>query len=728
MKDYLRWSLRQFYLIYFWPSRYRREIESEGQTTSGLGLKDRARYMVRILPWLALINIFTYLAIGFICTRFGIAFRWNEPWSWIGMAFGVAGGVACGVLGNVFVGVVFGMVFSVAGGMLFGLAFGVVYGLALGAALSTGYFAMGGAKGGLALGVMFGVVGGAVNGVAGGVAGCVAFWLSYFRLPSYPLNSAVSLVAYWYAMRRTHAAKRAWRLCPVTWNEVIWPPLPFAARLLTMLTLQDREEGFQQIAFVAAERSLQKQIATHASAEIALYDLRATSISRLAEVSQKLDWTTDAPVEFPDVLVAAFSRFERTSRQAEQYRTLHGNHHRREALKQALAELEGLQKSLIAARSELAPRLLRIANEWRALLEAEQKTFIAKSSAASEIANPFVFGNPVAQTEHNVFTGRRDIVRQIEASVLGALQTPTMLLHGPRRMGKTSILNQLGRQLGPDFAPAIVDCQNPAVTESTARLLSYLSQQLVKGLRQRRILIEPLAAKALTREPFSVFDEWLESMEMAMPERMRALLCLDEYEGLQATMDAGWGSAVLDALRHTLQHRPRLILMFTGAHTFQDLGPAWTDRFISARRVRVSFLTREEVFPLLTKPIPSFDMTYAPGALDALIAATNGQPFLTQATAFELVQLLNEKQHKEATIEDVEESIARALVSGGEYFASVWNDAGRDGQAILSGIAGGETAPDVPVARAWLREHDVLNDDGHFAVEMMRRWVNMNAS
>jgi hypothetical protein len=290
-------------------------------------------------------------------------------------------------------------------------------------------------------------------------------------------------------------------------------------------------------------------------------------------------------------------------------------------------------------------------------------------------------------------------------------------------MGKTSLLNQLPRLLGPDCAPAVVDCQNPAVLGSPATLLRYLSRGIADGLRRRRVPREPLTAAMLEREPFAAFDEWLDGVERAMPERMRVLLCLDEYERLQATLDAGWGAAFLDALRHTLQHRPRVALMFTGSHTFAELGPAWTDRFISARRVRIGRLTRDEVVPLLTRPIPEFDMTYAPGALEALIDATGGQPFLTQAVAFELVQLLNEQQRKEATPGDIEGAIARALSSGGEYFANVWSDAGAAGQAILRAAARGKTPPEDHAARAWLREHDVLSEAGTFVVPMVERWV-----
>jgi hypothetical protein len=137
----------------------------------------------------------------------------------------------------------------------------------------------------------------------------------------------------------------------------------------------------------------------------------------------------------------------------------------------------------------------------------------------------------------------------------------------------------------------------------------------------------------------------------------------------------------------------------------------------------VSFLTRDELLPLLTKPIPEFDMTYAPGALDVILATTNGQPFLTQAVAFELVQYLNEQERKEASPADVEEAIARAIVSGGEYFANVWSDAKEAGQAILRAIVRDAPPPDSSATRKWLREHDVLNDAGEFAVPMMWRWV-----
>lgn len=131
------------------------------------------------------------------------------------------------------------------------------------------------------------------------------------------------------------------------------------------------------------------------------------------------------------------------------------------------------------------------------------------------------------------------------------------------------------------WCPCRCRLPNPTVTGSVATLLRYLSRALSAGLRRRRMTVEALTTAGLEHEQFAVFDEWLDS----------------------------------------------------------------TDRFISARRMRVSFLTRNEVLPLLIQPIPEFDMTYPPGSLDAIIDATNCQPFLTQAVAFKLIQFLNEQHN-----------------------------------------------------------------------------------
>lgn len=756
MKDYLRWLLRQLYLIFFWPTQFRREVEGDIPDPANLKWNRQFRYLGAMFPCLIIIAVLGSAVARFVYNSVGIAFHWED--TLIGMAVGVVLLLAGAVAGAVSLDlkairrasffVTFGMAGAVAFALMFVLADAIALHLGMlkadtfaFAVAIVGAFAVafggldtvpfGVAAGltfgvvfGVAFGVPFGVAGNVEFGVAGGITITATFWLIYFRLITYPFDVALDTANYYAGRRRPLEARRLWRRCPVAWNEVVWLPMPFADKLLSLLAKQDREEGFRQIAFVAAERPLQRRVAFAALAEIAAADLKVESLSQLSDVTDRLSWTTDAPANLPDELATTLPRFDRVAQHVGQYLALHSAYRKREALERALKEVEALQRSLTVARGRFARRMLQAVNEWRGLLDAERDEVRAPAEASREIPNPFVYGNPVMETEYNVFTGRGDVVKQIEASLLGAAQAPTLLLQGPRRMGKTSILNQLPRLLGPDFAPAVVDCQNPAVTGSEATLLRYLSRALSEGLRRRRVQVEALTAEQLAREPYAGFDEWLEKVERAMPVGMRALLCLDEYERLQWALEAGWGASFLDALRHMFQHWPRVVLMFTGAHTFRELGPAWTDRFVSARRMRVSFLTRGDVELLLTRPIPEFDMTYAPGALDTLVEVAGCHPFLTQAVAFELVQLLNERRRREATAAQVEEAVGRALVSGDAYFVNVWGDAGEEGRAILSALAAGRTPPDFPAASAWLREHDVIGADGDFAVEMLRRWVS----
>jgi uncharacterized protein len=455
--------------------------------------------------------------------------------------------------------------------------------------------------------------------------------------------------------------------------------------------------------------------------------LQANSLKEIADVADRLEGTVDVPSDQRRLWRTAVQKFDKASAAVGQYLSLHSEYRKGEALSEALSGVDSLVSLLVSAKSPLAPRLLRIAERWQELIAEEKNRFRKSAEATPETPNPFVFGTPVAETDYNLFSGRQDVVRQIEESILGSRQSPTLLLHGSRRMGKTSILNQLPRLLGQHFAPAVVDCQNPAVRHSPQTLLRHLARKISEGLLRRSVSIEAPAEAAFAAAPFNTFDEWLEEVERATPTSLRVLLCLDEYEKLQDMLKHEWGGQFLDYLRHVIQHRPRLILMFTGAHTFAEVGPEWTDRFINARRIRVGFLRREEVLPLLTHPIPEFDITYEQDAIEKMFAETNGQPFLTQALAFELVQYLNEQHRKRVTVADVEEAIARALASGDSYFNNVWNDAGPKGQAILRAVAVGAQPPLYSDALSWLRKHDVLNSTGQFAVPMLRRWVIDNA-
>ena len=381
----------------------------------------------------------------------------------------------------------------------------------------------------------------------------------------------------------------AYYLGAVHWLDALYPPLEMhLEKLAVAISAILGVEGKVAAAVPAKQADTNRALAERITGELyvnRIEDLAALSVSR--SLRQVLD--SLAP-KLP-------GRLDRIARQSDQILRLQDPGRRLEATESALRSLAEIQSELLDQSSAIADAVIRIAARWADLLTGAREAAQAAVEEARELENPFIFGNPIHAWSDGLFTGRRDIAVEIERNILRAAQTPTFLLYGQRRMGKTSILNQLPTLLGPGFLPVTIDCQAPATVESQPALLRHVSRCLSSALNLRLGIThndvqtrqtkgaEPLPLDALQNDSFSVFEDWLDGFQAQLPTDTHVLLCLDEFERLNETVIAGWGTRFLDALRHWLQHRPCFALMFIGSHTFEQLGPAWTDRFSECAQV-----------------------------------------------------------------------------------------------------------------------------------------------
>ena len=104
MSAWLRWSLRQLYLLYFWPTRF---VQENGELDRGGIFRSwvpRLRYLLKMLPLMAVLVILTNTVLGTLWESVLLEpYYWSESWIavMVGVAFGVALGVAFGVEGGV---------------------------------------------------------------------------------------------------------------------------------------------------------------------------------------------------------------------------------------------------------------------------------------------------------------------------------------------------------------------------------------------------------------------------------------------------------------------------------------------------------------------------------------------------------------------------------------------------------------------------------------------------
>lgn len=216
------------------------------------------------------------------------------------------------------------------------------------------------------------------------------------------------------------------------------------------------------------------------------------------------------------------------------------------------------------------------------------------------------------------------------------------------------------------------------------------------------------------------------------------LLCLDEYEYLEKMLaDSRLDERIFQLLRAMLQNYPRLTLLFSGAHTFEELNPRWSHHLINVRLLKISHLAAPDARELVVEPIPAFPLRYAAGAAEQILETIGGQPYLLQATCRDLVNLLNEFDRPDASTDDVAQALESTLTSASAYFNELWTgpDSTDTQRAILTALA---QPHQEPVSLAALRqlgtprdiqtlvEHDVIekSDAGyHIKVGLVRRWI-----
>ncbi len=83
---------------------------------------------------------------------------------------------------------------------------------------------------------------------------------------------------------------------------------------------------------------------------------------------------------------------------------------------------------------------------------------------------------------------------------------------------------------------------------------------------------------------------------------------LDEFEKIgSAIKDNGIGERLFDQLRSMIQHSDRLGFLFSGVQTLEELGPRWSNYFISVVPMEMHYLQPHEAEDLDKIEIPLFE-------------------------------------------------------------------------------------------------------------------------
>jgi hypothetical protein len=535
------------------------------------------------------------------------------------------------------------------------------------------------------------------------------------------------------------------------WDEWQWIPLYLLDKHLLLVIERNFAEGRAGCNYLISGRQ-------RWAAQAAQIELDARWLESCAKVEDIRNVHRRLAISELEISVSFFSRqvidrlripaipvlsiFSRLSEDVDAALNQGSNYNQRLALRAVVDLLDAKLQNLIRSSNKYAPRFYPIAKSWRQIIANYVDKLAKTVELRQEIDSPYITGVPLTE-QQEIFTGRTDIGTRIEQLLLDR-RRPPLLLYGQRRMGKTSLLNNLGRLLPNTIIPMFVDLQGaPSSANDHRGFLYNLAKQMVgSAKRQSALNLPPLTREALATDPFTCFDEWLDEVEQAL-EQNSALLMLDEFEALDSAIARGRFDEqdVLGMLRHLIQHRPRFKVLLAGSHTIEEY-QRWASYLINVQVVHISYLKEDEARQLIERPVKDFTLRYEPDAVERVLQLTRCHPFLVQLLCGEIVALKNEQHpsvRRLATIADVEAAVPEALSSGSFFFADIQNNqVDATGLAILDFLAAqGEGAigsrstmlqqlPDVSQsAFELLLQRELIEEVGEgfrFQVELIRRW------
>lgn len=348
--------------------------------------------------------------------------------------------------------------------------------------------------------------------------------------------------------------------------------------------------------------------------------------------------------------------------------------------------------------------------------------------------NPYVVGNPLTDPDGYGFYGRQDIYDFLREK-LNAVHRPAILLHGHRRIGKTSILRQMPRFMPPEMKIVFFDTQGQAHDPLNEILygIAYEIDEVLDlgGVDQDDITPEKFRSQFLPR----VFDK-------LGGKKNQLILLFDEFD----VLDTRLASDLLKYLRDLMTHEQEVGYIFVVGQRPEHLPEIFRD--MSTIVYNIGRLTRSDTEKLIREPAQGV-LEFPDEAVDRIWSLTSGHPLATQLVCFELWP----KWVGQGRVppEAVDAIVPDALRSGHNqlnwiydglqkathrlFLSALADTTGADGRAELATILDVLRAhhvnisPNLGEVRSDLVNWDVIHDEGQvisFTVDLVRRWVANN--
>ncbi|MFQ6113491.1 MAG: tetratricopeptide repeat protein [bacterium] len=276
--------------------------------------------------------------------------------------------------------------------------------------------------------------------------------------------------------------------------------------------------------------------------------------------------------------------------------------------------------------------------------------------------NPYIAGSPIRNEE--MFFGREKLLKRI----LNTLHNNSLMIHGPRRIGKTSLQHHLKLRLenmqDPEFhfIPVLIDLQGTSEDRFFATLMEDILE-VCKSQVDGEISFEFYENKDeySGRDFAKDLKILLQFLNNKTDKKLRLVLLMDEVDELNKYSDQ-----VNQKLRSVFMKTfaENLVAVMSGSYirkNWESEGSPWYNFF---EEIEIPPFEREDAIELICKPVKGI-FSYDHKAVEKILQYSQCKPYIIQRLCINAINRIIEHKRRRVTMEDVE-AVASQVLSAAE--------------------------------------------------------------
>jgi hypothetical protein len=388
---------------------------------------------------------------------------------------------------------------------------------------------------------------------------------------------------------------------------------------------------------------------------------------------------------------------------------------------------------------DLVGRKARVRGTWEyndLVTHLEQKNFQLVASTTpispSEFQlldpNPYQVGPPL-RSPNDLFVGRDVLVNKImwrlDKHYKDKMAPNAVLLYGPHRSGKTSVLFRLIHKVGPDFRSVYVDLNTISLAAQSPDVLQAIATQMETSLLGYGIAVGVPNHSEFVSEPVRAMTTFIRGIVSACAPQ-KPILMLDESDTLSRFADdLETTRSLLVFLRSLVEQNRDVFFIFASCRDIRWLADPGMSRLLTLadEYFRVDLLSDSETRTLILDPVKEY-FIYEPVALVHIINLSGRHPCFVQAICKHAVEWRNQHQvnqvSSKALLSDI---IPDAVAQEHLQFHNLWNGFTQDEQVVLYALSytlGDEDTTTSDVVQAQLATLQLHVADWNIALDRLR--------